>query len=76
MHPFGHELAQVTELAEEYASTAADKNRAMFRKEERDLINNGLKKFSPEDYLTEIQGLFGTFFGEAKHARNPAPQWI
>lgn len=75
-HPFGHELAQVTELAEEYSLTAADKNRAMFRKEERDLINSGLKKFTPEDYISEIQGLFSTFFGEAKHVHNPAPQWI
>ncbi|KUI63248.1 hypothetical protein VP1G_11499 [Cytospora mali] len=75
-HPFGHELAQVTELAEEYASTAADKNRAMFVKEERELIDSGLKKFTPEDYISEIQGLFSTFFGEVTHARNPAPQWI
>ncbi|ROW11577.1 hypothetical protein VMCG_01311 [Cytospora schulzeri] len=75
-HPFGHELAQVTELAEEYASTAADKTRAMLNKEERDLLDSGLKKFTPEDYIVEIQGLFTTFFGEVKHARNPGPQWI
>lgn len=76
LHPFGHELAQVTELAEEYASTAADKTRAMLSKEERDLIDSGLKKFTPEDYIVEIQGLFTTFFGEVKHARSPGPQWI
>lgn len=75
-HPFGHELAQVTELAEEYASTAADKTRAMLSKEERDLVKSGLKKFTPEDYILEVQGLFTTFFGEVKHARNPGPQWI
>lgn len=76
LHPFGHELAQVTELAEEYASTAADKTRAMLNKEERELINNGLKKFAPEDYLVEIQGIFTTFFGDVKHVRSPGPQWI
>lgn len=76
LHPFGHELAQVTELAEEYASTAADKTRAMLSKEERELIDSGLKKFSPEDYLVEIHGLFTTFFGEVTHARSPGPQWI
>ncbi|KAK7737502.1 hypothetical protein SLS53_006575 [Cytospora paraplurivora] len=75
-HPFGHELAQVTELAEEYASTAADKNRAILIREERDLINSGLKKFTPEDYIAEIQGLFATFFGEANLVRSPGPQWI
>ncbi|KAK2610720.1 hypothetical protein N8I77_004126 [Diaporthe amygdali] len=76
-HPFGQELAQVTELAEEYASTAADKKRAAAPKEEQDLADLGLKKFTPEDYISEIQSLFATFFSETtRHARAPAPQWI
>lgn len=75
-HPFGQELAQVTELAEEYASAAADKKRPAASKEEQELNDLGLKKFSPEDYISEIQGLFATFFSETRHARAPAPQWI
>jgi hypothetical protein len=75
-HPFGQELAQVTELAEEYASTVADKKRPAATKEEQELVDLGLKKFSPEDYISEIQGLFATFLSETRHARAPAPQWI
>lgn len=76
-HPFGQELAQVTELAEEYASAAADKKRPAASKEDQELADLGLKKFTPEDYISEIQGLFATFFNESRaHARAPAPQWI
>lgn len=76
-HPFGQELAQVTELAEEYASATGDKKRpAAVSKEEQELADLGLKKFSPEDYISEIQGLFATLFSETRHARAPAPQWI
>lgn len=75
-HPFGQELAQVTELAEEYASAAAEKKRPAVTKEDQELADLGLKKFSPEDYISEIQGLFATFFNETRHARAPAPQWI
>lgn len=75
-HPFGQELAQVTELAEEYASAAADKKRPAASKEEQELVDLGLKKFTPEDYISEIQGLFATFFSDTRHARAPAPQWI
>lgn len=74
--PFGHELAQVTELAEEYASKAAEKSRAIATEEERDLADRGLHKFSPEEYVSEIQSLFSTFFGDVRHVKNVAPQWI
>lgn len=75
-HPFGQELAQVTELAEEYASAAVERKQPAATKEEQELADLGLKKFSPEDYISEIQGLFTTFFNETRHARAPAPQWI
>lgn len=77
-HPFGHELAQVTELAEEYATTAAVKTRFIATEEEKQMTALGLQKFSPEEYLSEIQGLFATFFSEARqHATKAAPaQWI
>lgn len=76
-NPFGHELAQVTELAEEYAATVAEKNRHIATEEEKEMSARGLQNFSPEEYLAEIQSLFTTFFaGESRHAKNPAPQWI
>lgn len=77
-HPFGHELAQVTELAEEYATTAVEKTHTIATEEEKHMSALGLYKFSPEEYLSEIQGLFATFIGEAKqHVTKAAPvQWI
>ncbi|CAN8098974.1 unnamed protein product [Discula destructiva] len=74
--PFGQELAQVTELAEEYAISAAKKTRHIATLEERELAERGLQKFSPEEYAAEISSLISTFFGEALHVKNPAPQWI
>lgn len=74
--PFGQELAQVTELAEEYATSAAEKTRRMATAEDRELAERGLHKFSPEEYVSEISSLISTFFGEVRHAKNPAPQWI
>jgi hypothetical protein len=66
-HPFGQELAQVTELAEEFSgrekqSTADD-----------DLSSRGLFHFSAEDYISEIQGLISDFLGDV---RPTAPLWI
>lgn len=74
--PFGQELAQVTELAEEYATSAAEKTRRIDTQEERDLADRGLQKFSPEEYVAEISSLISSFFGEVRHVKNPAPQWI
>jgi hypothetical protein len=74
--PFGHELAQVTELAEEFAVKANEKSLAIATQEEQDLAARGLYKFSPEEYLSEIQTLFTSFFGEVRHVKNVAPQWI
>ncbi|KAH8910594.1 hypothetical protein BR93DRAFT_276871 [Coniochaeta sp. PMI_546] len=65
-HPFGQELAQVTELAEEFSgrekTSTAD-----------DLSARGLFKFSAEDYISEIQGLISEFLGDA---RPTAALWI
>lgn len=73
-HPFGHELAQVTELAEEYgvkSTTLMGDAEADFLKE------NGLFRFTAQDYLSEIQGIASVFFEEAAtHARTAAPLWI
>ncbi|KAK0730629.1 hypothetical protein B0H67DRAFT_474265 [Lasiosphaeris hirsuta] len=62
-HPFGPELAQVSEIAEEYGvKEQVHKADA----EEQEMVAKGLVKFSAEDYLGEIHGLFTSLFGETK----------
>lgn len=56
-HPFGKELAQVNEMAEEFGATAR-----LLDDEEREILNKGLCKFGVEDYLDEIAGLYGGIF--------------
>ncbi|KAI2629600.1 hypothetical protein GGR54DRAFT_269002 [Hypoxylon sp. NC1633] len=58
-HPFGQELAQVSELAEELG---VKEKMEVIDEEEQQLISQGLCRFRPEDYLAEVQGLFSTFF--------------
>lgn len=72
-HPFGHELAQVSEIAEEYG--ISQEKLAIVDEEEQDLISRGLFKFRAEDYMSEIQGLFAMAFGESKRPAM-APMWI
>jgi len=54
-HPFGAELAKVNELAEEIGA----RNVLILDDEEQFLVERGLCKFVAEDYVDEIQGLFG-----------------
>ncbi|KAK4162079.1 hypothetical protein QBC43DRAFT_87165 [Cladorrhinum sp. PSN259] len=67
-HPFGPELQQVSEIAEEYGIkeqvNVADA-------EDKEMIAKGLLKFTASDYLGEIQGLISSFFVEEQP--NPAP---
>lgn len=56
-HPFGKELAQVNEVAEDFGASAA-----VLDEEEQIILNQGLRKFGVEDYVMEIQGLFGGVF--------------
>ncbi|KAF9876444.1 hypothetical protein CkaCkLH20_05852 [Colletotrichum karsti] len=77
-HPFGRELAQVTEIAEEFGI----KDRVM-DEEERTLKAQGLRKFAAEDYLAEVQSIFTSFFPEkpaSSHGHAPqrpmAAAWI
>ncbi|KAJ4174033.1 hypothetical protein NW754_013023 [Fusarium falciforme] len=73
-HPFGQELAQVTELAEEYSAKTSNS-----KDEEEDLKyirSNGLHKFSAEDYLGDVQSLLSSFFPEVSHAKPTTPLWI
>jgi hypothetical protein len=69
-HPFGNELAQVTELAEEYGVQG---NMAVIDEEEQELVNRGLFKFDAADYMSEIESYFIAAF------RDPVPMqtmWI
>lgn len=56
-HPFGRELAQVNEIAEEFGATAR-----LLEEEEQEILSKGLYKFGVEDYLDEITGLYGGVF--------------
>lgn len=73
VHPFGNELAQVTELAEDYG--ISQQALAVVDEEEQELVSRGLFKFCAEDYMSEIQGLFISAFGEVKPSI-PAAMWI
>ena len=56
-HPFGKELEQVNEVAEEFGGTTRGLD-----EEEAILYNKGLKKFTVDDYLVEVNGLYGSIF--------------
>lgn len=70
-HPFGPELAQVTELAEEYGSAKL----TPIQEEQQELESRGLVSFSANDYIDAIQSFSTAFFGESQHMK-PAPLWI
>ena len=58
-HPFGKELAQVNEVAEEFGATAR-----LLDEEEHEILSKGLRKFGVEEYLDEIAGLYGGIFDD------------
>lgn len=74
-NPFGPELGQLTELAEEYSSATqmelADEDLEYIR-------SKGLVRLRPDDYLSMIQGLSSLFFTEPSHPAPAAaaPLWI
>lgn len=57
-HPFGAELVKVNELAKEIGA----RDVLILDEEEQYLANHGLCKFGAQDYLNEIDGLFGGKF--------------
>ncbi|OJJ62224.1 hypothetical protein ASPSYDRAFT_27873 [Aspergillus sydowii CBS 593.65] len=57
-HPFGKELEQVNEVVEEFGGAP------LFDEEERILHSKGLKKYSANDYLVEIEDLYGSIFDD------------
>ncbi|KAJ9302345.1 hypothetical protein DTO271G3_1211 [Paecilomyces variotii] len=58
-HPFSRELEQVNEVVEDFGGS-----RVVLDEEEQILLNKGLKKFSVEDYITEIEELYGSIFND------------
>ncbi|KAI0404356.1 hypothetical protein F4802DRAFT_252616 [Xylaria palmicola] len=71
-HPFGQELAKVSELAEELG--VKDKLQGMDEEEEQ-LRANGLRKFKAEDYLAEIHDLLSALM-MPEPATPQQPVWI
>jgi len=63
-HPFFKELAQVSELAEEFGISR--EKMAVVDEEEQELVSRGLFKFRAEDYISEIHGLFMSAFGDSR----------
>ncbi|KAE8152464.1 hypothetical protein BDV25DRAFT_68040 [Aspergillus avenaceus] len=57
-HPFGKELEQVNEVVEEFGGTR------IIDEEELLLQNKGLKKFTVDEYLVEIEDLYGSIFDD------------
>ncbi|KAJ5925578.1 hypothetical protein N7454_008217 [Penicillium verhagenii] len=68
-HPFSKELAQVNEVAEEFSGPR------VLDEEELFLARNGLHKFSVDDYLAEIEELYGNAF-ENKLGPISAGPWL
>lgn len=75
-HPFGQELAQVTELAEEYSASARSANSAQDEEDNMYIKTKGLVKFTADDYLNDVQSLLTGFFPDVKHAKPTTPLWI
>jgi len=71
-HPFGQELAQVSEIAEEFG--IRDKIQ-ITDEEEAELKAKGLFKFQAEDYVNDVQSIFASFF-QSEATTSPAPIWI
>ncbi|KAK0672844.1 hypothetical protein QBC41DRAFT_6910 [Cercophora samala] len=73
-HPFGQELAQVSEIAEEYG---IKEQMNVVDAEEKEMVAKGLMKFNANDYLGEIQGLFANFFADEPQTAVPTSMaWI
>ncbi|KAI9720013.1 MAG: hypothetical protein M1812_003139 [Candelaria pacifica] len=67
-HPFGKELEQVNELAEDFGvrDSVVDETQLLSMK--------GLYRFAAEDYVTEIEGLFGGVFEDTTYGMSVG--WI
>lgn len=71
-HPFGQELAQVSELAEEYGVKEQVAN--VVDVDQQEMLAKGLLKLSADDYLSEVRVLFANFL--APRPTPVATTWI
>lgn len=71
-HPFGPELAQVSEIAEEYG--VKEHVASELDLEEQEMLSRGLLKFSADEYLCEVRGLFASLM--IPPPRPVAAAWI
>ena len=55
-HPFSRELDKVNEVAEDFGSMR------VLEEEEQILLSKGLKKIPAEEYISEIEQLYGGVF--------------
>ncbi|KAJ5239653.1 hypothetical protein N7468_004272 [Penicillium chermesinum] len=75
-HPFSKELAQVNEVAEEFGiAHVPHRVPTIVDEEEMQLLSKGLKKFTVDDYLCEIEELYGNIF-EDKIGSISAGPWL
>lgn len=70
-HPFGAELAKVSELAQEFGAGAVQ----IVDEETQFLMDNGFRCFGATDYILEIQPLFSRAFG-GEPALPVISEWI
>lgn len=69
--PFGHELAQVTELAEEFSAKG---RLEVIHEDEQYLRTRGLVQMTADDYLNEVHELMATFWPQTNVDQEPL--WI
>jgi len=72
-HPFGKELEQLEEVAEEFNGAINDVER---ENDLRAMKQCSLVKFCADDYLSEIEPLFSSIFGRSNRLTVPAMAWI
>lgn len=72
-HPFGQELAQVTELVEELSVKKPTK---AMEEDEKYITSKGLARFGVNDYLNMVDDIATSFFPDTNHIRAAGPMWI
>ncbi|KFA70463.1 hypothetical protein S40285_00559 [Stachybotrys chlorohalonatus IBT 40285] len=75
-HPFGQELAQVTELVEEYVKEEPRSQPRIYDEDEEYILSKGLAQFSPAEYLLELDQITSSFFPEVPDMQTAGPLWI
>ncbi|CAI6095808.1 unnamed protein product [Clonostachys chloroleuca] len=71
--PFGSELAQVSELAEEFGAHC---RMDIVYEDDQYLMSRGLARMTADDYLNEIHSLIATFFPEPAAPTPMTTTWI